>query len=168
MGITQDWDVNLGIARMPVSPWMSFSGLFGTIQDSVMVDTTMGRHWQNGVFLQGSIMQTTTNFQSGLIDGITPLWSASAMAGWQDRDWSVYGGMQPTIISGSMSMTLPTGVDQQGRIQYTTHSINIRNEPVMFAGFQRRWRYQDQSWSLSGAVNDLGSYRMQMHYRKDF
>jgi hypothetical protein len=168
MGITQDWDINLGVARMPGSPWMSFSGVFGAIQDSVMVDTTLGRHWSNGAFVQGSVMQTTTRFQTGLIDRITPLWSVSTMAGWQDRDWSLYGGIQPTIISGSLSMNLPTGVDQQGQVQYTRYSTAIRNKPVAFAGFQRRWRYQDQSWSLSGAMNDLGSYCMQLNYRKDF
>jgi hypothetical protein len=168
MGITEDWDVNLGIARMPGSPWMSFSGVFGTIQDSVMVDTTVGRHWNNGMFAQGSIMQTTTNFQSGLIDRITPLWSASAMAGWQDQTWSIYGGVQPTILSGSMSMTLPTGIDQQGQIQYTKHSTAIRNEPVMFAGAQYRWRHHEDSVVASAAVNEQGSYRVQFNYRKDF
>jgi len=168
MGVTQDWDINLGIARMPGSPWMSFSGVFGTIQDSVMVDTTVGRHWSNGAFVQGSVMQTTTNFQTGLIDRITPLWSASGMAGWQDQAWTLYGGVQPTIVAGSMSMTLPTSVDRQGRVRYTRYSTDIRNDPVMFAGFQRRWRHQDHSWAWSGAVNDQGSYRIQLNYRKDF
>lgn len=168
MGVTQDWDINLGIARMPGSPWMSFSGVFGTIKDSVMVDTTLGRSWSNGMFFQTGLMQTTTRFQPGLIDSITPLWSASAMAGWQDQAWSLYGGLQPTIISGSMSMLLPTGVNRQGQVQLSRYSTQIRNDPVMFAGFQRRWRYQDHSWALSGAANDQGSYRMQLHYRKDF
>jgi hypothetical protein len=133
-----------------------------------MVDTTVGRRWNNGVFAQASMMQTTTNFQSGLIDRITPLWSASAMAGWQDRTWSIYGGVQPTIVSGSMSMTLPTGVDPQGKIQYTKHNTQIRNEPVMFAGAQYRWRHHEDSVVGSAAVNEQGSYRIQFNYRKEF
>jgi hypothetical protein len=168
MGITQDWDINLGIARMPGSPWMSFSGVFGTIESSVMVDTTIGRHWANGVFAQASMMQTTTDFRSGLIDSITPLWSAAVMAGWQDRTWSIYGGVQPTILSGSMSMTLPTGIDQQGQILYTKHSTAIRTQPVMFAGAQYRWRHHEDSVIASAAVNDQGSYRVQLNYRKEF
>ena len=168
MGITEDWDFNLGIARMPGSPWMSFSGVFGRIQDSVLVDTTVGRHWSNGMFAQGSIMQTTTNFQAGLIDEITPLWSASAMTGWQDKTWSIYGGVQPTILYGSMSMTLPTGIDRQGNIQYTKHNTQIRTEPVKFAGAQYRWRHHEDSVVASAAVNDLGSYRIQLNYRKEF
>jgi hypothetical protein len=168
MGITRDWDFNLGIARMPGSPWMSFSGVFGRIKDSVIVDTTVGRRWSNGVFAQASMMQTTTNFQAGLIDEITPLWSASAMAGWQNKTWSVYGGVQPTIVSGSMSMTLPTGIDQQGKIQYTKHSTRFRNEPVMFTGAQYRWRHHEDSVVWSAAVNEQGSYRMQFNYRKEF
>jgi hypothetical protein len=168
MGITEHWDINLGIARMPGSPWMSFSGVFGTIQDSVMVDTTVGRHWSNGAFAQGSVMQTTTRFRSGLIDSITPLWSASAMAGWQNKIWSVYGGIQPTIISGSMNMTLPTGIDRQGRVQYTRYNTDIRNQPVMFAGTQYRWRHHANSVTTSAAITDQGSYRVQFNYRKDF
>ncbi len=168
LGLTEDWDFNLGLARIPGSPWMTFSGVFGTIKDSVMVDTTVGRRWNNGVFAQASMMQTTTNFQSGLIDRITPLWSASAMAGWQDQTWSIYGGVQPTIVSGSMSMTLPTGIDPQGKIQYTKHSTAIRNEPVMFAGAQYRWSHHEDSVVASAAVNEQGSYRIQLKYRKDF
>jgi hypothetical protein len=90
------------------------------------------------------------------------------MAGWQDKTWSIYGGVQPTIVAGSMSMTLPTGIDQQGKIQYTKHSTAIRNEPVMFAGAQYRWRHHEDSVVASAAVNDQGSYRVQFHYRKDF
>jgi hypothetical protein len=168
MGLTEHWDFNLGIARMPGSPWMSFSGVFGHIEDSVMVDTTVGRRWNNGVFAQASMMQTTTNFQSGLIDEITPLWSAAAIAGWQDQTWNIYGGVQPTIVSGSMSMTLPTGIDQQGKIQYTKHMTAIRNEPVMFAGAQYRWRHHEDSVVASAAVNEQGSYRIQFNYRKEF
>jgi hypothetical protein len=168
MGITEDWDVNLGIARMPGSPWMSFSGVFGRIENSVIVDTTVGRYWKNGAFAQGSIMQTTTDFQSGLIDRISPLWSASAMAGWQGRSWSIYSGVQPTIFSGSMTMTLPTGIDNQGQVQYTRYNTQIRNDPVMFAGAHYRWRRQADSMTASAAVNDQGSYRVQFNYRKEF
>lgn len=168
MGLTEHWDINLGIARMPGSPWMSFSGVFGNIQNSVMVDTTLGRRWSNGVFVQGSLMQTTTEFQPGLIDRITPLWSASAMAGWQNQTWTVYSGVQPTIFSGSMSMTLPTGIDNRGQVQYTTHNTQIRNDPVLFAATQYRWRHQAHSVTGAAAINELGSYRMQLNYRKDF
>jgi hypothetical protein len=168
LGLTEQWDINLGIARMPGSPWMSFSGVFGTIEHSVMVDTTISRRWSNGWFMQGSVMQTNTNFQKGLIDSIAPLWSASAMAGWQDKNWSLYGGVQPTIFSGSMSMSLPTGVDNLGQVRYTRYTANIRNQPVMFAGAQYRWQRHDNSIVWSAAANQAGSYRMQLQFRKDF
>jgi len=168
MGITHDWDINLGLARMPGSPWMSFSGVFGQIQDSVLMDTAVSRHWSNGAFLQASVMRTTTRFQSGLVEEITPLWSLGTTAGWQNRDWSIYGGVQPTVFSGTMNLHLPTSVDSKGQVQYTRYSTDIRNDPVMFAGFQRRWLRQDHKLVWSGAVNDKNSYRMQLDYRKDF
>jgi len=168
LGLTEHWDINLGVARMPGSPWMSFSGVFGRIQDSVMVDTTVARRWSNGMFAQASVMQTTTNFQSGLIDSITPLWSASATAGWQDRSWSLYGGVQPTIVSGSVSMLLPSRVDAQGQVQYSRYTSDVRNDAVMFAGAHYRWQRHTDSVTWSAAANDQGSYRMQLQYRKDF
>jgi hypothetical protein len=67
-----------------------------------------------------------------------------------------------------MSLTLPTGIDNQGRVQYTKHTTQIGNEPVMFAGTQYRWRKQQDSVVAAAAVNDLGSYRVQLTYRKDF
>ena len=90
------------------------------------------------------------------------------MAGWQNRTWTVYSGVLPTIFAGSMSMTLPTGIDNQGQVQYTAHSTQIRNEAVMFAGTQYRWRKQEDSVMGSAAVNDQGSYRVQLQYRKEF
>jgi len=106
--------------------------------------------------------------QTGLIERISPLWSASAMAGWQNRTWTVYSGVLPTIFAGSMSMTLPTGIDRQGQVLYTKHTNQIRNDPVLFAGTQYRWRHQAHSVTGSAAMNALGSYRMQLNYRKDF
>ena len=90
------------------------------------------------------------------------------MAGWQNQNWSVYGGVQPTIFAGSMSMNLPTGIDMQGKVQYTTHTTKIRNESVMFAATQYRWRKQQDSVMASAAVNDQGSYGVQLNYRKEF
>jgi hypothetical protein len=90
------------------------------------------------------------------------------MAGWQDRTWSLYGGVQPTIVSGTMDLTLPTSVNDQGQVQYTKHSTAIRNEPVMFAGFQHRWSKHNDSVTWSGAVNQSGSYRMQVNFKTEF
>ena len=90
------------------------------------------------------------------------------MAGWKDQSWSLYGGIQPTIFAGSMSLNLPTGVDTQGHVQYTTHTTQIRNEAVMFAAAQYQWRKQQDSVVASAALNDQGSYRVQLNYRKDF
>ena len=163
-----DWHMRLGVARMPGSPWMSFSGVFGSIDHSVILDTTLGRTWSSGMFLQTGMMQTTTNFRPGLIDRITPLWSGYATTGWQGKNWSLYGGLQPTLFHGSVQMDLPTSVDNRGRVQYTRHDIAVRNDPVMFAGAQYRWRHQTDSVIWAAAVTDTGSYSTQFKYRKEF
>lgn len=168
MGLTQDWDLRLSLAQVPGSPWMSFSGVFGTLRHSVMIDTTVSRRWDHGAFVQGSVMRTTTDFQHGLIDSISPLWSGTVVTGWQRDTWSLYGGVQPTIFSGSMRMTLPSGVDRLGRSQYATHKTEIRNAPVPFVGVQKRWQYPTSNMTWSAVTNDVGSYHILLNYRKDF
>jgi hypothetical protein len=168
LGFTQAWDVKLGMASMSGSPWMSFSGVFGRLRDSVMIDATLSRDWANGVFVQGNLMRTTTNFDPGLIDNITPLWSGAFITGWQNQIWSLYGGVQPTIFSGSMSMTLPRAVDRLGETIYARHKLEIRNHPVTFIGVQRQWSYQKSRMVWSAAINNTGSKYARLNFHKDF
>jgi hypothetical protein len=167
LGMTKHWDVSLGIARIPGSPWMSFSGMFGTINSSVMMDLSGSWKSSGGTFVQGGVMQTTTNFTPGLIRDITPLWSAYAVAGWQDQNWSIYGGLQPTLFSGKISMDLPSSVDRHGNIQYNNHTVSIRNQPVKFVGTQYQWKQKHHRFVWGAAINDTGSYRMQFNYQME-
>jgi len=168
LGLTQGWDIGIGIARMPGSPWMQFSGAFGTLENSTMLDVTAGKNWNNGTFVQGGVMQTTTDFRPGLIERITPLWSAYGVAGWRQDSWSLYGGVQPTLFQGSMQLNLPDSVDRQGQVQYRSHSVQVRNEPVMFVGTNYAWKTKQQTLQWSAALNDQGSYRLQFNISKEF
>jgi hypothetical protein len=168
LGFTQAWDLKLGMASMPGSPWMSFGGVFGKLRDSIMIDATVSRDWENGFFVQGNLMRTRTNFQPGLIDNISSLWSGAFITGWQNQVWGLYGGMQPTIFSGSMSMTLPISVNQLGETIYARHKLEIRNDPVTFVGIQRQWSYQKSRMVWSAAINNTGSKYARLNFHKDF
>ena len=109
-------------------------------------------------------MQTSTEFRQGLVQEITPLWAGYAVGGYQDQHWTLYGGLQPTLFSGHLDMKLPTSVDKTGTMHYTDKRIHIRNQPVTFAGMERRWQQRQHSVKLSGVVNDQGTYQTRFSY----
>ena len=154
----------VGAARMPGSPWFNFNGVFGEVNSSTIFDFTATRTWQTGWFAQGGIMQTSTEFRQGLVQQITPLWAGYAVGGYQDQHWTLYGGLQPTLFSGHLDMKLPTSVDKTGTMHYTDKRIHIRNQPVTFAGMERRWQQRQHSVKLSGVVNDQGTYQTRFSY----
>ena len=162
------WTHRMGVTRMGGSPWVGFSGIFGQIQNSTMLDFTATRTWSEGFFAQAGVIQTTTQFSPGLVTDITPIWAGYAVTGWQDRNWTVYTGLQPTIFAGDMTLRLPTSVDRTGTMHYTEHKFNIRNQPVTFAGMERRWQQRQHSVKFSGVVNDQGTYQTRLSYSYDF
>jgi hypothetical protein len=162
------WTHRIGITRMSGSPWFGFSGIFGKVQNSTMLDFTATRTWAEGFFAQAGVIQTATQFSPGLVTDITPIWAGYAVTGWQDRDWTVYTGLQPTVFAGDMTLRLPTSVDQAGTMHYTEHKFNIRNQPVAFAGMERRWQQRQHSVKFSGVINDQGTYHTRVSYSYDF
>ena len=162
------WTHRIGITRMSGSPWLGFSGIFGKVQNSTMLDFTATRTWSEGFFAQAGVIQTATQFSPGLVTDITPVWAGYAVTGWQDRDWTVYTGLQPTIFAGDITLRLPTSVDQAGTMHYTEHKFNIRNQPVAFAGMERRWQQRQHSVKFSGVINDQGTYQTRLSYSYDF
>jgi hypothetical protein len=53
-------------------------------------------------------------------------------------DWQIAVGTLPKIVSGSVDLTLPTGVDNRGNIQYTDVKAGFDNPAAGFArvGYQ--------------------------------
>jgi hypothetical protein len=168
------WTYRIGMARMMGSPWVAFSGVFGSVQNTDMIDVTANRVWlskdkESALFAQGGIIQATTNFHNGLVTKIDPLYAGYATAGYQDKKWSLYAGIQPTVFAGGLDLKLPTSVDTNGTMHYTNNRVNVRNDIVTYAGFERRWMpFRDQTVKFSGVVNDQGAYQTGVSYRIDF
>lgn len=158
----------IGMTRMPGSPWFGFSGVFGTVESSTILDFTATRPWSTGMFVQGGVMQTSTEIRPGLVQTVSPLWAGYAVGGYQDRAWSVYGGLQPTLFAGDLDLKLPTSVDSNGIMHYTDRRVKIRNEAIVFAGAERRWQQSDHSWKLGGVVNDQKQYQIKFTYGYQF
>jgi len=167
-GSTNPTTYRVGITRIPGSPWFGFTGVFGNVLSSTILDMTATRTWKTNTFLQAGMMQTTTQIQNGLVQSVAPLWAGYAVGGYQDQHWSLYTGLQPTIFSGYLDMKLPTSVDRDGTMRYTNTRIQIRNQPIGFAGMERRWQEKVHTWKLGGVVNMRSQYQIKLSYQYDF
>jgi hypothetical protein len=124
-GWSSPWSMAITATQIQGSPWLNFSGMFGRIDSSTMLETSLIRKWNTGYWLQVSGIQTSTRFSPGLVTDVSDIYSAFAVAGWNDQNWSVYGGIQPYVISGSVDLRLPSRVDAQGVLHYSDHRVNI-------------------------------------------
>jgi hypothetical protein len=167
-GWNSPWIAQASVTRMQGSPWMAFTGIFGQIKTSGIVDMSMTRLWNNGAWAQLGGMQTTTQFDSGLVTRVDPIYSVYAVGGWRDDTWSFYGGLQPTIVGGSLDLNLPKSVDSQGVLHYQSQRVKIQNDPVMFAGFERRWTERQHSFRFGGMINDRNIYTTRVGYEYKF
>lgn len=167
-GDNDPWTYRFGMARMPGSAWLAFTGVFGHIEHSTMIDVSATRKIHDNWFAQAGAIQTSTAFQKGLVQNITPLYAAYAVAGYRNKKFSVYGGLQPTVFAGALDIKLPISVDKNGKMHYSDYRVNIRTEPVSFMGFERRWNTTKHSYRMSGVMNDRAQFQTKFHYGFNF
>lgn len=158
----------LGMTRMAGSPWLSFSGVFGQVESSTILDFSASRTWHRKWFVQGGVMQTSTEIKKGLVQAVSPLWAGYAMAGYQDQTWTAFAGLQPTIFAGHIDLKLPTSVDSNGVMHYSSKTVHVRNDAVMFAGLAMQWSSQQDVWRLAGVVDSAGQYQARITYGYKF
>lgn len=153
-----DWTMQIGASRMQGSPWMSMSGIFGRIIDSTVLETSISKTWSTGVWSRLGMMQTGSNITPGLVTSITPIYSAYAIGGWQQDALKIYGGIQPTIFSGTINLRLPDRVDEDGVMHYADSKQRLHNNPVGFLGAEHTWKDGILKYRVSGVVNQQSQY----------
>lgn len=166
---TGPWLYRMGIAVLQNgNPWINMTGMFGNITKTTMYDFNATRFWSNGMFAQAGLMQSIVDFQPGLVEKISPMWLGYAVGGWKQDGLTLYGGIQPTIIDGNAQVRLPTSVDSQGTMHYTTHNVAIRNRPVSFVGSDYTWRVGKHLFSVGAVVNDQRAYQTKATFKFRF
>lgn len=167
LGWNRPWVMGISATQMQGSPWFGFTGVFGNVTSSAILDTTVLRHWSNGAWAQVGVMQTATSYTPGLVTRVDPIWSGYAMAGMLDKNWTLHAGLQPTIFAGSMDLRLPSHVDNQGVMHYTNNKVQIRSDPVYFIGGGPRWQARQHHFSIDAVANTANQYRVMARYRMD-
>jgi len=155
------------------NPWLNFTGAFGSVNNSGTLEH-VATYARDGFSVQGALMRTTTNFRSGMVTNVSPITATWAETGYrysgdQFGDLGVYLGVKPMVLSGSVTASLPTGVDNNGNTVYTTNKMGIVSTTtpyirVLYNGTISR----NSGYRLSGMTTQDGFYRAMAEYRYMF
>ena len=129
---TRGWSYGASITQMSGSPWFSFSGAFGDDISSTITEANLQLPASDDITVQIGVMHTDTEFTQGLVRDIDSVWSAYAFATRDFGNLSLSAGMEPTHLSGKMTLELPEAVTSDGVMHYQQHTIAIRNEQTLF------------------------------------
>jgi len=167
------WYTGMQYTSLNANPWVNFSGAFGSVSNSGTLEQVV-TYARNGFSAQGAVMRTTTNFTSGMITNVAPITAAWAESGYRYRDdgfgdLGLYVGVKPVVLNGSVTATMPTGVDNNGNTVYTTNKMGIVSTATpyvraLYTGTIDR----NSGYRLSGMTTNTGQYRAMAEYRYIF
>jgi len=153
---------------MPYSPWMNITGSWGTVKSSTTTEATVT--WrQNDWRMRGGTMYTTTQIDPGLVTRVNPITAVWSDVTYALGDWQIAAGTLPKIVGGSVDLTLPTGVDNRGHIQYTNVRAGFDNPLAGFArmGYQTSINRQTK-FSAAGLISTQNSYTVKMEIKSSW
>ena len=132
--LNSDWRFGLSVGKQQNNPWLNFDGMFGKVNSVQTVEFDVNREYSNGVWHRAGIIQWQTDFTPGLINRVDNLWAGYGVLGYKEDGFNLYGGLKPTLFSGSVGIRLPTNVDSKGKLMYTEHNVSVRNQALGFLG----------------------------------
>ena len=155
------------------NPWLNFTGSFGSVNNSSTIEQVM-TYRKDRFSMQGAVMMTTTNFKSGIITDVSPIVAAWAETGYRYNevgfgDLGVYVGVKPVVLSGNITATMPTSVDNAGNVVYTNTKMGVVSQTTpyvraLYTGVINR----NNSYRWSGMITQTGQYRAMAEYRYTF
>jgi hypothetical protein len=146
--LAKDTSLSVQYTRMPFSPFVQLNGSWGLVKSSSTMESTITNR-QGGFVSKLGLMYSSTEIDSGLVNRVNPISSVWAETGYEWKNFRAYAGMLPKVISGTADITLPTGIDNRGQIQYTNTKADVYGPAVQYA----RFNYADR-------INRYANYRI--------
>jgi hypothetical protein len=159
--ITGTWQ----FTNLPYSPWLQLDGSWGTVRSTTIIESTVS--WRReGWAVRGGSMYTTTNIDPGLVTRVNPITAVWTDVGYQHQGWSMSAGTLPKIVSGSADLTLPTGIDNRGRVQYTNMRVGFDNPLVGFARVGYRGNItRNVTLNAGGMISSNDAYNVKLEVK---
>ena len=159
------------MTQSEMNPYVNFSGAWGQTKISNTYEySTMYRPNPQGAWAQAGVMQTVTQFTPGMVQSVTPIYSAYATAGYQLGNWNTFTGVKPTIVSGNITVNVPTGVDADGNMQYNSVKASLTGDrAIPYVGTQYQYTTRDgQTYGARVMAAQDSSYAAKLYYRYRF
>jgi hypothetical protein len=159
------------MTQSEMNPYVNFSGAWGQTKISNTYEySAMYRPDPQGVWAQAGVMQTVTQFTPGMVQSVTPIYSAYATAGYQSGNWNMFTGVKPTVVSGNITVNAPTGVDADGNMHYNSVKSSLTGDrAIPYAGTQYQYTTRDgQTYSMRLMAAQDASYAAKLYYRYRF
>lgn len=168
VGIGKDLSLSMQYTRLPFSPFVQINGAWGLVKSSDSMETTLTH--RKGQFVDKiGLMYSTTDIDKGLVNHINPITSVWAETGWEGEKFKVYGGILPKVVAGSASLTLPTGIDNRGRIMYSNIQANIYSPTVEYARFSYNERInKNVGFRVNGMITTQQQKTVMAEFRIKF
>jgi hypothetical protein len=166
--LNTDWNYSFSHTQMAGSPWMAFDGVFGSIENTSTLEANISKNYSNGVWHQVGMLNTKTDFTPGLVTNVSDISAVYGVLGYRDNEWSVQTGVQPVIISGNLNLTLPSGVDNSGNLQYTDYTVNVRNDAEYFVNATRSFNTKYVDVHVNGSTTSSGNNAASITLETDF
>ena len=169
------WSSQFTMTTSQYNPFVGLSGMFGQTNSSTTLEYSKlyrpgekeGRYGlPQGWWAQGGVMTTVVNYNSGMVNNITPIVSVHAMGGYQLHDWNMFAGIKPVVAYGQISMTAPTAVDTEGNMSYSQiRNSLVGGDPITYAGVKYQHNFKDgQIVGFRSAVASDGSRNARVYY----
>jgi hypothetical protein len=144
---------NMQYSRMPFSPFVQLNGSWGLVKSSDTVESTLTHRRGNWVSKLG-VMYSATEIEKGLVNQVSPITSAWAEAGYEWQNFRFYTGILPKVLGGSADITLPTGVDNSGKVSYTNLKADVYGPTMPYVRFSYNDRINKQvSYRINGMIS---------------
>jgi hypothetical protein len=155
------------ITRADYNPWVNFSGMWGQSAGSTTAEFSMLYSPEaTGSWVQAGLMNTSGKYNYSMVNNVSDIQSAYAVAGWKNDIVNLYAGIKPTVISGSVSVTIPTSVDADGTMNYSNATNKIRNRNTGFVGASVDYApKRNHAVSLSAIYGQDGAGRIGVNYK---
>lgn len=121
-------------SRLPFSPFIQLTGSWGLVKSSDNIEYTL-TYRQNQWTAKAGMIYSATTIDRGLVSHVNPITSVWAETGYEWENLKLYGGVLPKVIAGSADVNLPTGIDNSGRVQYTSVRADVQGPTVPYARF---------------------------------
>lgn len=160
--------LGLQVTSASFNPWLSMSGVWGKVNASTTVEGTL-TYRSSGYVSKLGIMNTSTEFTPGLVTNVSDIVSIWAETGWESSELSLYAGVLPTVVKGSITMKLPYAIDYQGNIMYNKVSANIVDNAVGYARINYNGKIKKGvTYNLAGVVTHTGYTQATVTFKIDF